>query len=153
MVGLYIRSDGRHSFLEPAWNRNHTLRPGYTLVAGKPTYFAHSVYYLRFLRGGKRVWQAVGAEPDGAIVALRNAQHDLEAVALGKKIPNPAAMSNIESPQSATIGELLVSESTELSILQFSERFYLFFAREREQALQVCVRVNGVGRRDAEAGQ
>ena len=88
-VRLYIRvrlPDGNHSFLDPAWNRNHTLRAGHALVAGKPEHYPDATYYLRFLRNGKRVWQRVGRGPDRALAALRNTEHDLHGVALGREI-------------------------------------------------------------------
>ena len=82
-VRLYIRvrqPDGRYSYLDPAWNRNRTLRAGYALVDGQPEHHPEAVYYLRFLRGDKRVWQSVGAQPDQAVVALRNTEHDLDSM-------------------------------------------------------------------------
>jgi integrase/recombinase XerD len=51
-VRLYIRirrPDGRHAYLDPVWNRNHTLRAGYAMVEGKPEYHPSGIYYLRFL--------------------------------------------------------------------------------------------------------
>ncbi len=99
-VRLYIRvrlPDGRHSFLEPAWNRNHTLRVGHALVAGKPEHYPGATYYLRFLRNGKRVWQAVGRDPDRALAALRNTEHDLHGAALGRGIQNGSR--SLESPE------------------------------------------------------
>ena len=45
-----------------------------------------ATYYLRFLRNGKRVWQRVGRGPDRALAALRNTEHDLHGVALGREI-------------------------------------------------------------------
>lgn len=86
-VRLYIlirRTDGRNAFVDPAWNRNRTLRVGYALVAGEAEHHLEGCYYLRFLRNGKRVWQSVGPDTDAAIVALRNRQHDLESVSLGR---------------------------------------------------------------------
>jgi integrase/recombinase XerD len=104
-VRLYIRvrlPDGRHSFLEPAWNKNHTLRAGYALVAGRPEHHPEAVYYLRFLRGQKRVWQAVGLDPDRAIIALRNMEHDLEGVALGRNAQKvfPSPQPTVPEPRS-----------------------------------------------------
>src|ERR1019366_3664038 len=86
-VRLYIRvrqSDGRYSYLDPAWNRNRTLRAGYALVAGQPEHHPEAVYYLRFLQGDKRVWQSVGAQPDRVLATLRNTEHDLDSIALGR---------------------------------------------------------------------
>jgi integrase/recombinase XerD len=68
-VRLYIRvrlPDGHHAYLKPAWNRNRTLRAGYALVGGQPVAHPDGVYYLRFLRGDKRVWQAIGPDADAS---------------------------------------------------------------------------------------
>jgi len=57
-VRLYIRvrrRDGRYVYRDPVWNRNRTLRAGYTLVGGQPEVHPEGIYYLRFLRGKKRV--------------------------------------------------------------------------------------------------
>jgi integrase/recombinase XerD len=91
-VRLYIRvrhSDRRYAYHDPAWNRNRTLRAHYALVDGQPEHHPEGVYYLRFLRGGRRLWESVGSEPDGALSALRNTEHDLDAIALGRKVLDP----------------------------------------------------------------
>ncbi len=96
-VRLYVRvrhSDGRYSYLDPAWNRNRTLRAGYALVAGQPEHHPEGVYYLRFLQGSKRVWQSVGPQPDRAQAALRNTEHDLDSIALGR-VAEPAPVSQL----------------------------------------------------------
>jgi len=93
-VRLYIRirhADGIYAYTDPGWNKNRTLRAGYAIVDGKPESHPEGVYYLRFLRGSKRVWQSVGMEPDAALAALRNQEHDLQAIALGRCAPEPAA--------------------------------------------------------------
>jgi integrase len=61
------------------------------LVAGQTNHCPDATYYLRFLRNGKRVWQAVGRDPDRALAALRNAEHDLQAIGLGRKPLNIAS--------------------------------------------------------------
>lgn len=56
-VRLYIRvrlSAGHYSYLDPAWNKNRTLRAGYALVEGQPEHHPEGIYYLRFRRGKKR---------------------------------------------------------------------------------------------------
>lgn len=83
-VGLYIRvcvAQGRSVFSNPVWNKNRSLRAGYAEVDEK--YHPEGLYYLRFLRNGKRVWEAVGREPDAVIVALRKKQNDLQSASLG----------------------------------------------------------------------
>ena len=54
---------------------------------GCPRLTPRDIYYLRFLSGKKRVWQAVGSDGDAALVALRNKEHDLQAVGLGRIAP------------------------------------------------------------------
>jgi hypothetical protein len=39
-------------------------------------------------RNDKRVWQRVGRDPDRALAALRNTEHDLHGAALGRRIQN-----------------------------------------------------------------
>jgi integrase/recombinase XerD len=98
-VHLYIRvltAAGGSVFAEPVWNKNRTLRAGYAEVDSK--HHPEGIYYLRFRRGGESVWEAVGPEPDAAIVALRRTEHTLQATSLGLEVVNPTA-----SPQSATI--------------------------------------------------
>jgi hypothetical protein len=65
---------GRHSLLDPVWNRNRTLRSGYALVEGQAEHHPEGIYYLRFLRGRKRVWQAIGAErtPRSSLSIIRS---------------------------------------------------------------------------------
>ncbi len=63
-VHLYIRvltAAGGSVFAEPVWNKNRTLRAGYAEVDAK--HHPEGIYYLRFRRGGKSVWEAVGPEP------------------------------------------------------------------------------------------
>jgi len=92
-VRLYIRvrrADGKYAYTDPAWNRNRTLRAGYAVVNDKPEPHPEGMYYMRFLRGKKRVWQSVGTEPDAVLAALGNKEHDLQAIALGRSAPEPA---------------------------------------------------------------
>jgi hypothetical protein len=91
-VRLYIRvrqSDGRNFYHDSAWNRNGTLRANSALVDGQPEHHPEGVYYLRSLRGGQRLCESVGREPDGDLTALRNTEHDLHAITLGRKAPDP----------------------------------------------------------------
>jgi integrase/recombinase XerD len=93
-VRLYIRvrqRRGHYAFLQPVWNRNHSLRASYALVAGEAEYHPEGCYYLRFLRKGKRIWQSVGTDADVALVSLRNAEHELKGISLGRSAPNLSA--------------------------------------------------------------
>jgi integrase len=71
---LYIRvrlSDGRHRYLDPVPTANHKIKQSYALVNGKPEHCPKGVYYLRYLRDGKRVWEAVGTDAATATIALK----------------------------------------------------------------------------------
>ena len=85
-VRLYVRvrlSNGRNSYNDPVWNRNGSLRAGYALIDDQPQHHPEAIYYLRFLRGSKRVWQAVGQEADAALSALHRTEHQLKSITLG----------------------------------------------------------------------
>ena len=93
-VRLYIRvrlSDGRDAFVDPAWNKNRSLKEGYAQISGPIDNHPEGSYYLRFLRDGKRVWYPVGQDSYVAITALRNKEHDLQSVALGRTVPTSVA--------------------------------------------------------------
>jgi integrase/recombinase XerD len=114
-VRLYMRTrstEGRDVFLDPAWNRNHTLRAGYALAHGKPEHHPEGIYYLRFLRRGKRVWQSVGSEADAAIVALRNTEHDLQAVGLGRSVHGQSAVA--QTGNEKTIPSVPLGDATKV---------------------------------------
>jgi integrase/recombinase XerD len=86
-VRLYVRirvSDGRYRFVSPVRNRNGSLRAGFALVTGRQELHPEGVYYLRFLRDGKRIWQPVGLDSDAALAAFQNTEQDLRDVALGR---------------------------------------------------------------------
>ncbi len=65
------------------------------MIAGQAEYHPEAVYYLRYLKLGKRVWQNVGPEPDDALVAFRNVEHQ-QAVMLGR---SASALSMIDRPK------------------------------------------------------
>ena len=109
-VRLYIRirlPDGRDSFLDPVWNRNHTLRAAYALIDGHPRFHTEGSYYLRFLRDGKRVWQPVGQ--DAAIVALRNTEQILRAITLGRS--TPAVKPELRDPVPSTTVSVFLEDA------------------------------------------
>lgn len=64
------RQDGKDAFVDPVWNRNRTLRGGYAQVDGALSHDPEGIYYLRYLRQGKRVWESVGVDADLATLAL-----------------------------------------------------------------------------------
>jgi hypothetical protein len=66
IVRLKIRvrlSNGKRAYVDPVLSPNGKLKPLYALVDGKPEYHPEGVYHLRYVNGGKRVWDAVGNDP------------------------------------------------------------------------------------------
>jgi hypothetical protein len=51
------------------FSSNGKLKPLYAVVDGKPEHHPEGVYNLRYLKAGKRVWDAVGADPQLAVTA------------------------------------------------------------------------------------
>jgi len=79
---LYIRirlKDGRHPFAEPVYSANNKIKPFYAVVNGKDEHHPEAVYYLRYARNGKRVWDPVGTDPATAVNALRKRNAILNA--------------------------------------------------------------------------
>jgi integrase/recombinase XerD len=105
-VRLYIRirrADRQYAYTEPAWNGNRTLREGYALVGGRVEAHPEGIYYLRYLRGKKRIWESVGSAADVALTALSNKEHDLQAAALGRIAPEPVT----KETDATTVGQAI----------------------------------------------
>ena len=86
-VSLYIRiriSQRRYRYVPAVFNRNGTLRAGFALISGNPAYHPEGIYYLRYLRDGRRIWQIVGSDADAALATIQNTEQDLRDVALGR---------------------------------------------------------------------
>jgi integrase/recombinase XerD len=105
-ISLYIRirvSQRRYRFVPAVFNRNGALRAGFALISGNPVSHPEGIYYLRFLRDGKRVWQMVGSDADTALATLQNTEQDLRDVALGRASLSTSGSSPMgEPPQSSS---------------------------------------------------
>jgi hypothetical protein len=105
-VSLYIRirvSQRHYRFVPAVFNRNRTLRAGFALISGNPVSHPEGIYYLRFLRNGRRIWQMVGSDADAALATLQNTQQDLRDVALGRTPQSTIAPSpSGETPQTSS---------------------------------------------------
>jgi hypothetical protein len=69
-VRLKIRvrlSNGSRIYVDPVFSSNGKLKPLCAVVQGKPEYHPEGVYNLRYVKAGKRVWDAVGADPQLAL--------------------------------------------------------------------------------------
>ncbi len=118
-VRLYVRvrlADGRDVYADPVWNRNRSLRGSYALVDGAQQHHPDGIYYLRYARGGKRVWESIGREPELALTALRNIEHDLSAIAIGRTTAavHPSAEVAVLPAQTVSVTEAIDAYLTEV---------------------------------------
>jgi integrase/recombinase XerD len=117
-VSLYIRirvSQRRYRFAPAVFNRNGTLWTGFASISGNPVSHPEGIYYLRFLRDGKRIWQMVGSEADAVLASVQNTEQDLREAALRRTsqstgTPSPSG----EPPQSSS--QVLLAPAVDLYI-------------------------------------
>jgi integrase/recombinase XerD len=117
-VSLYIRirvSQGRYRFVPAVFTRNGTLRAGFALISGNPVSHPEGIYYLRFLRDGRRIWQMVGSDADAALVALQNTEQDLRDVALGRT-PQPTTAPSPSGEPPQTSSQVFLAPAVDLYI-------------------------------------
>jgi integrase/recombinase XerD len=94
-VQLYLRvrlADGTYPYLKPAYASDGHLRANYAMHKGMAIQFPGSTYYLRYQRGGRRVWETAWHEPSLALVALQRKVLSLQGTALGEPVaysPSP----------------------------------------------------------------
>lgn len=94
----------------PVWNRNRTLGAGYAVMNGRPESHSEGVYYLRFLRGGKQIREAVCSNADAAIAELRNKELDLQSTSSGRSSPgSPSSLAPCLDPSPAPTSPAEVS--------------------------------------------
>lgn len=89
-VTLYVRprlSDGSHPYLPPVFGGNRRIKEGYALVDGQPQHFKNAVYYLRYVKAGKRQWVLVGPDASKALTEQYRVTKLLESVAAGNELP------------------------------------------------------------------
>jgi hypothetical protein len=69
VVRLKIRArltDGS-PFLDPVPTAKGKLKPLHALINGKPEHHPQGIYFLRYARNNKRVWEAVGNDAQIAL--------------------------------------------------------------------------------------
>ena len=90
-VRLYLRirlANGNRQFIDPVYAANGKLKPLYALVDGNAEHHPEGVYYLRYLKHGKRVWEYVGTDAPSAMTARLKRERILAAQAAGVEIPD-----------------------------------------------------------------
>ena len=112
-VSLYIRirtASGRHPYVQPVYVNSGRLKPFCAMVDGQPEHHPEGVYYLRFLRDGKRVWEAVGSEPAQALAKLSRREKIQDAIAAGVQViepEKPKPQANPRRPLTRAVDEYL----------------------------------------------
>ena len=104
VVRLKIRvrlPDGSRPYLDPVFAANGKLKPGYANFDSIPGHYPDSVYHLRYLKQGKRVWEPVGSDAQLARIAKLRREKALEAIAAGVAI----AEDRLTLPKSTTLKE------------------------------------------------
>jgi Phage integrase, N-terminal SAM-like domain len=76
-------SNGSRAYVDPVFSPNGKLKPLYAAINGKPEHHPEGIYHLRYVKGDKRVWHAVGTDAQLAITAKLRVEHKLQSVSLG----------------------------------------------------------------------
>ena len=108
-VRLKIRiriASGDRRFVDPVVAANGKLRPLYAMVEGKPEHHPEGVYVLRYMQGGRRIWDTIGPDPQLAVTAKLKIEHSIQATALGL---STAAAGNIVEPAHTDLDEAVQS--------------------------------------------
>lgn len=109
VVRLKIRvrlSDGSRPFLDPVPTPNGKLKSLYAVVNGKPELRPEGVYFLRYAKDGKRIWKAVGSDPQIALDAKRKKERVLAAIAAGVAVlENDGAEEALPEPEASPSAE------------------------------------------------
>jgi integrase len=101
-VRLYVRvvlPDGKRPFLDPVYSANQKLKEAWAIQDGKPQQFDDATYYLRYAKGGKRIYERLGSDAQQALVAKRRTELRFQAAADGVALapdsnPNPECLAS-----------------------------------------------------------
>jgi integrase len=108
--------DGSRPYLDPVFTGNHKLKPGYAMLDGKPVHFPDSVYHLRYMKGARRVWEAVGSDAQFALIAKMKKEKANDAIAAGLVIandePEPQPQTDLKSAIADYLDEIAAHKST-----------------------------------------
>jgi integrase len=77
-VSLHVRIellDGRRVYRPPAFTKNNKLLAEYAMVGAIPEHHPEAVFAMRYTERGKRVWKAVGKDPNKALAAKLKREH------------------------------------------------------------------------------
>jgi hypothetical protein len=86
VVRLKIRvrlAGGSRRFLDPVFSANKKLKPLHAMVDSQPVSHPEGVYFLRYARGEKRIWENVGNDSQLALLEKQKREKALAAKAVG----------------------------------------------------------------------
>jgi len=103
VVRLKIRvrlAGGSRRFLDPVFSANKKLKPLHAMVDGQPVSHPEGVYFLRYARGEKRIWENVGNDSQLALLEKQKREKALAAKAVGSSWPgmSPPATRGLSPP-------------------------------------------------------
>ena len=118
-VTLYVQvhlSDGRRTYLKPVISGNKKLKEGWAYLKGQPQRFDVAIYYLRYRKAGKPVWQRLTRDAEQALAAKRQLETRLRAVVEGIELaPVPKAPEPVQSPPGRPILDCIKSYLDEIT--------------------------------------
>jgi integrase len=122
---LYIRIKAKgksRPFCEPVYAKNHKLSPGYALVNGLEEHHPEGVYHLRYLRGGKRIWESLGSDAQTAQTKQLQRNLILASQEAGVEVvePNPTG-----HDLGKAIGSYLTGVSVSKSVNTYNQYEYV----------------------------
>jgi integrase/recombinase XerD len=137
--------DGSRPYLDPIFAGNNKLRPGYASLDGKPGYFSDGVYHLRYLKGDRRVWEAVGSDAQLALIAKLKREKSLAAKAAGVTVVDDEP----QAPSKTDLREAVAEYLEEVSVHKSKKTFFAY-SLTLKLFLESCSKHNAedVGRKD-----
>jgi integrase/recombinase XerD len=153
--------DGRRRYLSPVQTANGKLKSGIALLAGKPQKFDGGVYHLRYVKDGRRIWEADGCDAQLAELKRARASRALTMASLGLSVEDVEfTAKNVGTSHTCldtAIADFLVEVSTHkskktlaaysLTLRQFRESCSKKFAEEidRKAVLAFAARLKEHG--------
>jgi hypothetical protein len=139
------RADGARPYENPVYSPNGKLKPLFADIDGKAVHHPEGVYYLRYLKAGKRIWERVGNDPQHALTAKLKVEHMMQGVGLGMTAPELSSPALQKTNLPETVAEYLSDAASGKS-----NKTYLAYSRTLNTFLKVCSKqyVEEVNRRD-----
>ena len=140
--------DGSRPYLNPIFSGNKKLKPGYAVHDGKPAHFPDGVYHLRYLKGARRVWEAVGSDAEFANTARLKREKSLGAKAAGVTVvedePEVAVKTNLRDTVADYLEEIAAHKSKK-TFAAYSLTLNLFLESCKKENLEDIVRKDILG--------